>query len=272
MEGFDEYDVLGRRVLVGSRVPEARTTLQQLLRGFGPSPAATGDWPRYELVRREDVWFVHTDQGPVHSDRDLIGALGMLEWHVMTGALERHHHLFHLHGATLAVPGGGGAVALVGNSGSGKSTLTLALMQRGFLPFADDVALIDPVTLDVQSLRRAFHVSDPSLRLVESFTGKPVSSGGDAPPGFFHPPEWARAPEPVRWLLLLELRPDQTPSLTRLTPADAAVAVLEQSLNLKHASRVGLAAAARLASQTECYRFQHGGWPESLAIVEGLAR
>jgi len=272
VEGFDEYDVLGHRVLVGSRVPEARATVRQLLQGFGPSPAASGDWPRYELVLREGVWFVHTDQGPVHSDRDLIAALGMLEWHVMTGALERHHHLFHLHGATLAVPGAGGAVALVGSSGSGKSTLTLALMQRGFLPFADDVALIEPATLEVRSLRRAFHVSEQSLRMVESFTGKPVSSGGGAPPGFFHPPEWATALEPVRWLMLLELRPDQAPSLTRLTPADAAVAVLEQSLNLKHASRVGLAAASRMASQAECYRFQHGDWPESLAMVERLVR
>lgn len=279
-DGFDAYDILGHRVLVGSTVPKARAAIHQLLRGFGPSPApvagspeagtATRDLPRYELTWLDDTWFVHGEQGPLHADRDFLVALGMLEWHLLTAAIERHNDLFHLHGAALSAPRGGSAVVLVGKSGSGKSTLTLALMQRGFLPFADDVALIEPATLEVRALRRAFHMSDDSLHLVETTTRGTVQSGGDVPAGFFYPPMWAPASLPVRWLLLLELRADETPRLTRLTPADAAVALLEQSLNLQQASRIGLATVAKLTAEADCYRFQHGNLPASLAIVERL--
>lgn len=272
MQEFDEYEVLGRRFLVGSPVPEARTAIHQLLRGFGPVPLQPGgDVPRFRLTREDGTWFVYGEHGPVHGDADLLPALGMLEWHVMTAALERHHDLFHLHGAAVAAPTGRGAVVLAGNSGCGKSTLTLALMQRGFLAFADDLALIEPATANVRTFRRAFHTSDDSLRLVEGMIGRAVASGGAAPAGFFHPPAWAAAPARVRWILLLELAPGQRPGLTRMTPADAAVGVLEQALNLKQAPQVGLAAAARLTIEAECYRFRHGDVAESVAMVEKLA-
>lgn len=270
MDHFDEYDILGRRVLAGSAVPEARAAIRQILRGFGPLPAGDQGLPQCEITSLDNVWYVHGEHGPLHADRDLLVALGMLEWHLMTAALERHHGLFHLHGAALSAPGASGAVVLAGRSGCGKSTLTLALMQRGFRPFSDDVALIEPATLNVRALRRAFHLSDESVRIVEAVTGGAVESGGQMPAGFFYPAAWAASTVPVRWLLLLELEPAESPRLTRLTPADAAVAILEQSLNLSQASRTGLATAARLTAEAECYRFQHGNLPESLTIVDRL--
>jgi hypothetical protein len=272
MGSFELYDLLGRLILVGSPEPGAAAAIRQLLSGFGPvkGPAAP-DVPRYQLDLRDGTWFVHVDRTPLHADRDFVVALGMLEWHLVTEALGRHNHLFHLHGAALAAPDLSGAVVLSGKSGSGKSTLTLALMQRGFLPFADDVALIEPGTLNVHAFHRAFHVDTDSLGRVEAFTGGPVPTGGDAPPGFLHPHRWAPAPVPVRWVLLLELEPESPPSLTRLSAGEAAVAVLEHSLNLQQASRAGLATAARLTDRAECYRFRHGPWPESLALVQELS-
>ena len=270
MDDFDEYDILGRRALVGSAVPEARTAIRQLLRGFGPLPALAPDLPRYELTSVDNVWFVHGDDGPLHADRDLPMALSMLEWHLLTAALERQKDLFHLHGAALSAPTSSGAVVLVGKSGSGKSTLTLALMQRGFLPFSDDVALIEPMTLNVRALRRSFHMSGDSLRMVEAATSGIIDSGGPVPAGFFYPPRWAPRPVPVRWVLLLNLEPKLPPRLTPLTPSDAAVAILEHSVNLQHSSRAGLAAAAKLTAEAKCYRLQHGHLLESFKIVGRL--
>jgi ABC-type glutathione transport system ATPase component len=75
----------------------------------------------------------------------------------------------------------------MGNSGSGKTTLTLALMNHGFEPFADDVVLLDRDRLTVDALRRAFHVSDDTRRLVRPLRLLAAAPGAGTPAGWSWP-------------------------------------------------------------------------------------
>ena len=60
------------------------------------------------------------------------------------------------------------AVMLVGPSGAGKSTLSVALSRRGFTLATDDVAFIDPETLEVHPIPRCVHLDRRSVELLEA--------------------------------------------------------------------------------------------------------
>lgn len=142
-------------------------------------------------------------------------------------------------------------------------------MLRGFVPFSDDVALLDPATLGLQPLRRAFHVDDETWGLLEALGHGPLIER-DAPVGYFSPPQWAERTVPVRWVLFPEYRPQQPPQLVPISPLEAAAAILEQTLTLASATRVALATATRLTERARCYRFLVGDLAESVAAVQQM--
>lgn len=270
------YNLLGTSLLAGGSDGPARTAVRQILQAFPSEPADPGGprdashLPTYEFLAQDDRWLVRVNGLGLHLDPDFTSALGVFEWHVVKDALAPRTDLFHMHGAALATPDRNSTVVLAGSSGNGKSTLTLALLQRGFLPFADDVALIEPTALTVSPLHRAFHASADSLSLASSYAGRAVTSASDVPAGYFIPAAWAVEPVPVRTVLFLDLRPGAPSSAEALAPADAAAAVLAQALNLGQATRTGLTAAAALTAQASCYKVTNGELAGTVALVERL--
>jgi hypothetical protein len=67
-----------------------------------------------------------------------------------------------------AIYAGDSAILLVGRSGAGKTTLSLALASRGFAVATDDVALVEPETLNIFPIPRCFHLDDQSVALLEA--------------------------------------------------------------------------------------------------------
>lgn len=273
---YDVYDVLGYRVAIGSTVEAARVAARRVLGGFGPHPgAAIDEIPRYEilvsntgsrLALNGTVMFPENEEaGRV----ELLSVLGALEFELVTKGLDRHDGLFHLHGAALCVPTQRAGLVLAGESRSGKTTLALGLLLRGFFPFTDDVALIDPQTFDLHPVRRAFHITPETWSILEPLAGGPPAVD-EAPLGYFLPPQWADAPVPVRWILFPEYRPHQTPQLIKLTPPEAASAMLTRTTTLSRSPRLALSAASRLIERVECYRFPTGDLAASVAMVQGL--
>lgn len=93
----------------------------------------------------------------------------------------RSHRLYHLHAATLRAPGGA-TVLVPGGGGAGKTTLTLALAARGFAPVGDDLCFLRregdaPVLVPVP---RAFHVAERTAR---AFPELAPLLGGAVPSG-----------------------------------------------------------------------------------------
>lgn len=273
---YDIYDVLGYRVAVGSSVEAARTAVRRVLGGFGPRPdGRTDDVPVYEILADNtgcrlalngSVTFPeHEEAGHV----DLLSVLSTLEFELVSTGLDRHEDVFHLHGAALCVPTRRAGLVLAGESRSGKTTLALGLMHRGFVPYTDDVALIDPQTFELHPVRRAFHITPETWTILQPLAGGPPAVD-EAPIGYFLPPQWADAPVPVKWILFPEYRPHQTPQLIKLTPPEAASAILTRTTTLSRFPRLALSTASRLIERVECYRFPTGDLRASVAMVQQL--
>ncbi len=267
MEG---YDIIGYQAAIGA-AGGAYDQVRRIFRGFGPIDVGAGfHLPHYMLtVPETGGWEMSSQLGASHKYPDLPSALSAMEWHVITDALARRDDMFHMHGAALCLPARRAGIVLSGDSRSGKTTMTLALMLRGFVPFADDVALIDPDTFELRTLRRSFHIEEDSWRLLERASG-PIGRDDDEPAGYFLPPQWAEQPVPLRWLLFLELRPDQEPQLMPMSTADAATAILGQSLNLRNAPRLALRTVNQLTQRVACYRCLTGDLQSSVVMIQRL--
>jgi hypothetical protein len=252
----DVLDVAGYRARVGSSSELVRATLRSILRGFDRMPESSAEGlPRFELQPVAGEWQVVVNDEVLHQGGDFLVALGMLEFHLVTAALDGTSDFFHLHGAALCAPTRRAAVVIAADSGTGKTTLALALMLRGFMPFSDDVALIEPEALHLRPLRRAFHIAADTWPLLDGLAGGRIRSEADVPPGYFTPTQWAQEPVPVRWVLFLERIAGRTPRLVPMQPAEAAAALIEHSGTLSRSPRLALATTSRLVEQAVCRRF-----------------
>lgn len=256
------YDLLGFRVAV--TVPDAAVdrACRAVLANFATDvPASLRPMRSYALLSTDDRWHVESDGQRMYSGADPRDAVAALEGRLVLDALGRRPDLFHVHGAALTPPDLDGAVVLAGEAGVGKTTLARALMERGFLPYGDDVTLIDSVSLEVQPFPRAFHLRE--------------SGGGEAHvrdrlPTYFHPPRWAPTPLPVRLILFLSRGAEADPRATLLAPTEAAGFLLRHSGSLATAPAPTLAVAVRLIAQARCYRFGLGSPEASAASIEAL--
>jgi hypothetical protein len=265
----DGYELVRHRVAVGLTAGRAAVAVRSVLRGF-PRTAVTEALPRYDFVETSSEWEVRVDQSVVHRGSNLTTAVAELEWRIVTAALDRCTDRFHLHGAALCLPARRAGLVLVGQSGSGKTTLTLALMLRGFVPFCDDIMLLDPDTLDIHAVPRAFHIEPSTWELLEQMAGGRLALDPEMPVGYFCPPQTARHPVPVAYVLFPEYRAGRTPELQRLTPAEAAGLLMTQTASFTTNPRLALTTITRLTERAGCYRFVSSDLPASVSAIQQL--
>lgn len=257
------YDLLGHHVAVTASDAAVGRACRSMLAGFAIEPPDRATAVQsYSLVHEDDRWHIESSGRRLHSVEDPRAAIATLEWQLVTDALKHRPDLFHVHGAALAPAARDGAVVLAGSAGVGKTTLARALLVRGFLPFGDDVTLVDPVSLSLQPFPRAFH-------LREAGGGTPDAAGPDGPIEYFHPPQWVRLPLPVRAILFLS-RTDGEARAVPLGAAQAATSLLSHSGSIAAAPALALGVAARLIAQARCYRFEISSPEASAAIIEAL--
>jgi hypothetical protein len=268
--------VLAYRLLdytIAITVPDTETgaTLHAVLSGFPAAEVAAGT-ARYAIGRdAAGAWWVDAHGSRILSGVSRVDALLGVEWHAVSDVLAATPHLLHLHGAALATPSGDGALLVLGASGAGKTTLVLALMTLGFVPFADDVVLVEPDSLAVQTFPRAFHADETTRTLVERLPGPITWRFDGLPPGCAQPLRWASQPAPVSAIVFPELRPGDAPSLTRLSIADATATLLPFSGTLGSNPALALSVAAKLTGSVGCYTLRSGDLPATCALVASLA-
>lgn len=250
---------------------EAHEAVRAIFGGFPPHVGSDEDQPRYTLTREErGHWCVRVGGRRTSLSSDLADAVVALEWQVVSDMLHATRGGFHLHGAALLAPSGEASLLVLGASGAGKTTLALALMARGFLPFADDIVFIDPDTLVPRALQRAFHVDASTRALVERSLHRPAIQLDGLPGGYVLPLHWATRDAPVRTIVFPTVRPDELPAATRLTIAEATARLLPFSTTLEEAPQRALSVAARLTARAACYGLVCGDLDITVDLVARL--
>lgn len=280
--------LLGYRILdepVAIAVPdlEAATAVSAMLRGFerleaseipthveadGHEACRAREQGPYQLLRGEHGgWTVDARGTRAYQDVSLAEAVVGIEWHIVSDTLASSRDRFHLHGAALCEPSGTASVLILGASGSGKTTLALALMGHGFLPFADDVIVMDPDTLSPRTFGRAFHVDAVTRALADGLRHAPQCDDDGLPPGHLLPGRWAEGHVPVQAVFFPTRRPREAPSATRLSIPEATAILLPFSATLGSSPRLALRCASRLTASAACYALESGDLEATSDVV-----
>ena len=178
----------------------------------------------------------------------------------------RRPDLLFLHGA--AVEWRGAVAVLAADSGSGKSTTAWALMHHGFRYLSDELAAIDPQTLQVSGYPHALCLkqSPPSpydLPAATMHLGRTRHVPVTALPGAL-----ADSPLPLGAVFLIRHDPELTsPQLRRLGVAESSARIYVTALNaLAHSNR-GLDAALRIAKRVPCFALRTAGLTETCTVI-----
>jgi len=94
-------------------------------------------------------------------------AYAQFEWGLNWCISVYMHRYLLIHSATLEKDGE--LILLPGTPGSGKSTLCAALSARGWRLFSDEIALIDPQTLETFPLPRPINLKNASIEIIRQF-------------------------------------------------------------------------------------------------------
>lgn len=262
--------IAGSRVRVEGIPPPLRARLARLLQPFViPSDdAAAGPLVRLQVHRRAGThWVARSAGGDEEVDGNISRLLMYLEWRLVDTALGATADLTVIHGAALSR--GTATLLLVGPSGTGKTTLTLGLMGRGWQPFGDDIALVDTASLRVRAFPRCFHVEKPSLGLLPA---PPTLEWPGTLLDYARPVRWADSPQPPTLLVVAGRDLDRPHAWARLTQAEAAGAILNQTMaNQVSASRLAQVAVRLAAGARGCYRLNNVELPTTLDQIETAA-
>ena len=159
----ERFSVYGFRFSIRTDLADARDAIFRLYRQFRDL-SATDEGADAALECSNDGLQWRLGEKTAAAS-DLRSALWGLESAICEAIIRSQQRMIAIHAATLYW--GSSAVLLVAPSGAGKSTLTMALGRRGLTVATDDVAFVDPETLDVFPIPRCFHLDQTSVRLLK---------------------------------------------------------------------------------------------------------
>ncbi|MGZ3715430.1 MAG: hypothetical protein ACXVA4_08425, partial [Ktedonobacterales bacterium] len=138
----------------------------------------------------------------------------------------------------------------------------------GWLPYGDDVTLIDVNSLRLQSFQRCFHTDTHAVqdRVIVRWA-EPISSI----PGYSRPLRWAQAGKMPTAVILMARDSTQPSSLVPITRAEAAGGLLGAAIRSALPRRAVAGVAARVAaSATVCCRLNNSQLEDTLSLLESL--
>ena len=170
---------------------------------------------------------VYRDGTPIGRARRLSRMAPIVKAAIWQSAINRHDFLFYLHAGVVGT--GTSCILLPAAAGSGKSSLTMALVDRGFSYFSDEVALIEPGTFRVPPVPLAMCIKSTGWDLMSRYCPQllslPVHVRIDEKVIRYIPPP-ANTPDqssvPVSHIILPRYDPD---AQTRLEPIARSAAL-----------------------------------------------
>lgn len=266
------FDEAGQRVLYALRdfaVPPDTAEI--------PEVYAPGFPPRYSIVRLRSGEFryqlLYGDGAMVSSDK-LGPVLARLFWHINAQTLRQSSDFLLIHAGSVATPAGEG-VLLPSRSGGGKTTLTTALVREGFQYLSDEGGAVDPISKMLYPYPRALTLKTGHADVFPELCGRVNGSDWYDGSRWIHPAEIrpgavGQGPFPIRYVVAHEYREGAITELTPLTPAQGAMELLTNSLNLLRYRSRALPLVAEVARRARCYRMVSGDLTEAVRTITEL--
>ena len=177
--------------------------------------------------------------------------------------------LYFVHSS--ALERGGRVIMIVAGSGTGKSTTTWALLQHGFRYLSDELAPIDPASLNVHPYPHALCLKAPPpgpYPLPEETTRTEMTL--HIPVAKLPSPAITQ-PAPLHALLFLQRDAAvSVPTFADVSPAEAGARLYASTLNaLAHPGK-GLDVAIRIATAVPAFTVNAGDLRATCELISGL--
>lgn len=203
--------------------------------------------------------------------------LATLEWAIASVAVEAlGEGYLLLHAGVVARSGH--AILLPGGSGSGKSTLVAGLVGAGFQLGSDEVAVLDPLSLEVLPFVRGICIKDGSRDVLAPaypsiLTDSPHHRFGGEEVWYLRPEptDWLPAPTPVRSIVVPRYAPGGTTVLEPLARSAVLQILLQQSFSVPKHGAFGIGTLTELLGKVACYRLTISAHEEAIRLLTELA-
>jgi hypothetical protein len=238
---------------------------------------APGLPPEYALVKRSgDRWFhlLYGDRPMLTGSR--LDVLTQLVWHVQSQSTRQTGEFLLIHAGSVATPGGDGVI-LPAPSGNGKTTLTTALVRAGFMYLSDEVGAIDPVSRTLYPYPRLLIMKEGHAtvfpELYETRNGSLAASLG-----MRHlRPDHIRlgsggSPSRIRFVVAHQYVPGAQTQIIPITPAQAAMELINNALNFPRYGARALPLVADVARRARSYRLVQGNLDEAVQAITEVTR
>lgn len=197
---------------------------------------------------------------------ELIYALEKL----ITLDLQRHRKdLYFVHASVMERSGQ--VIIFAAESGTGKSTTAWALLHHGFRYLSDELAPIDPISLEVHSYQHALCLKSSPPRPY-SLPGKIINTEKTLHiPVASFPSSVITNPKPLKAIVFLNRQPDATdPDYFPISPAEAAARLYANTLNALAHPGSGLNAAIRITEAVPAFTINAGDLHATCELIASL--
>ena len=216
---------------------------------------------RYHLLYGNDVML---------TTNTLDRALANLFWQVNTQTIRQSGDFLLIHAGAVSTPAGEG-ILLPSVSGGGKTTLVTALVRRGFSYLSDEGGAVDPVSRELYPYHRPLSLKEGHAHLFPDLCERANGSDWAVGQRWIHPedvrPGAVGGPCPIRFVIAHQYRPGTPTEITPLTPAQGAMELLTNALNLPRYRSRALPLVADVARRARSYRLVSGNLEEAVQTI-----
>jgi HprK-related kinase A len=204
-------------------------------------------------------------------------AFALFEWGLNWCIATQAHQYLIVHAAVVAREDQ--AIILPGSPGSGKSTLCAALVQSGWRLLSDEMALIDPDTLQIIPIPRPISLKNESIPLIQALsndaiigpTAKDTAKGTVA---HMRPPDDSiahsmRRAHPVH-IIFPKYEASAEPQLDRRNEAFTLTDMVENAFNFHILGTPGFKTLERLVTRCPAYGFSYSKLEEGVEAMNEL--
>ena len=201
----------------------------------------------------------------------------MLEWGLNWCITSHCHQFLILHAAV--VERDGHAMSLPAPPGSGKSTLCAGLIHRGWRLLSDELAVIDPATLELLPIPRPVSLKNGSIDVIRAWApeaafGPVVRETNKGAVAHCRPPVEAVASADRRattaWIVLPKWIPGAEARLTALSNAQSMMRLIDNAFNYNVHGAVGFQTLADLVERSRSYEFEYASLDDAVRCLGGL--